>query len=248
MEDLRGFCRDPSVEDARVADTLIADKVQHEGVYLPDLVRGCMLLEIPFDRDMARHREWSHDELEERIEDALRVVVMERGFSTPYAGGKKKDPVECIDLTFEDIAGGKRKRTAGDNESKVLRVFLSKLTNGLRLGMDEEKKSKQVKKQSKKQDGGFCTTAQFRRRLTKAGLRLLPDQDVLHIIASSNGGADHVDNYHWLGNRVLDIQMGNKTDHIYCYLAGQVMARAAVKISKKHGKQDRHEVPRGRRR
>lgn len=100
---------------------------------------------------------------------------------------------------------------------------------------EQKKKINEAKTTANQIDDGFCSTAQFRRRLIKANFRLFPDQDVLHIIASANGGADHVDNYVWLGNRVLNIRLGKNNDHIYCYLAGKAAAEAAVAISKIHG-------------
>ncbi len=58
------------------------------------------------------------------------------------------------------------------------------------------------------------------------------DQDVFHIIASANGGADHPDNYDFVRGRAWNIAIGNKFDDINCYMVGKSKCMKAVAISK----------------
>lgn len=78
------------------------------------------------------------------------------------------------------------------------------------------------------------TRAQYRRRLRKLGL-IESDQDVFHIIAVSNGGVDHPDNYHYAQNSSHNRSIGCRYDHVNCYLAGRTKARKAVAICKRLG-------------
>ena len=48
--------------------------------------------------------------------------------------------------------------------------------------------------------GGYMSTSAYGKLLTDYGLKDA-DQDVFHIIAASNGGPDHVDNYLYALNR-----------------------------------------------
>lgn len=74
----------------------------------------------------------------------------------------------------------------------------------------------------------------YRRRLARLGL-IERDQDVFHIIAAANGGADHPDNYHCGQNGSLNRAIGSRYDHINCYLAGRAKARKAVAVSRRLG-------------
>jgi hypothetical protein len=56
------------------------------------------------------------------------------------------------------------------------------------------------------------------------------DQDVCHIIARGNGGADTRDNYLIL-NHSFNMRIGVKGDHIMVYLAGLQKGSAAVQAS-----------------
>jgi len=56
------------------------------------------------------------------------------------------------------------------------------------------------------------------------------DQDVCHIIASANGGADHPDNYVVLG-REFNRCIGARYDHLMCYIAGKEKCQKAVEAS-----------------
>jgi len=78
---------------------------------------------------------------------------------------------------------------------------------------------------------GQMTTAKFRRQLLAKGLVIEDDQDVFHIIASANGGADHVDNYAFLGNSVLNIKLGCKNDDIVGWMTGLQKLKKAVAVS-----------------
>lgn len=77
----------------------------------------------------------------------------------------------------------------------------------------------------------------YRRLLRKHG-QLMDDQDVFHIIAKENGGADHVDNYHYAQNAALNRALGCRHDYLNAYLAGMQRAQAAVRVSQKYGNKD----------
>lgn len=78
------------------------------------------------------------------------------------------------------------------------------------------------------------TTKEYRKRLKELDL-LEDDQDVFHIIAHSNGGAEHTDNYHYAQNKSFNRQIGNRFDALNCYLAGKEKASKAVAISRIFG-------------
>lgn len=69
----------------------------------------------------------------------------------------------------------------------------------------------------------------------KLGDLVEQDQDVFHIIAKANGGADHPDNYDFARGRAWNIAIGTKFDHINCYQAGKMKCEKAVAISKLWG-------------
>lgn len=75
---------------------------------------------------------------------------------------------------------------------------------------------------------------QFRKLLRSHGL-LADDQDVFHIIASENGGAEHTDNYHFAQNNALNRALGHRHDYLTAYMAGKMKTEAAVRVSKKYG-------------
>ena len=83
---------------------------------------------------------------------------------------------------------------------------------------------------------GFVTTAQYGKRLQDAKLIERADakeegQHVFHIIAASNGGPNHVDNYLYALGGSFNMAIGNRFDHVNCYLAGKAKARKAVAVS-----------------
>ena len=75
---------------------------------------------------------------------------------------------------------------------------------------------------------------QYATFLRKSGL-LEADQDVFHIIASANGGADHTHNYHFAQNQSWNRAIGSQHDFINCYIAGKIKAEKAVTISRSLG-------------
>lgn len=89
----------------------------------------------------------------------------------------------------------------------------------------------------------ICTRAQYRKKLLSIGVNLEKDRDVLHIISTANGGADHIDNYLFLGNMRLNRKLGKNADEIYCYLCGLEGTKRAVAASIKFGKFEQHYVP-----
>lgn len=78
-----------------------------------------------------------------------------------------------------------------------------------------------------------CTTRQQYRK--SLGKLIEKDQDVYHIIASSNGGADHGDNYDLGRGSGWNRAIGNNYDHINCYLAGREKCKKAVAVSRMLG-------------
>lgn len=76
---------------------------------------------------------------------------------------------------------------------------------------------------------------QYRRHLENAGFIIEPDQDVVHIISEANGGANHPDNYAFVGNASWNRSIVEKFDHLNCYMAGKAKSEKAVAISKKIG-------------
>ena len=79
--------------------------------------------------------------------------------------------------------------------------------------------------------------AAYRKLLKNAGL-LEDDQDVYHIISSENGGADHMDNYHYAQNGSWNRAIGANHDYINCFLAGKLKSEKAVVISRVQGSYD----------
>ena len=73
----------------------------------------------------------------------------------------------------------------------------------------------------------------YRKWLIDAGFPVESDQDVLHIIAERNKGANHPDNYHFVGNHSLNRSLGNRKDHVMAYMVGPEATKRAVSISKK---------------
>ena len=79
------------------------------------------------------------------------------------------------------------------------------------------------------------TTDSYTKWLNSSGLltggRKAVKQDVFHIIASSNGGADHPHNYLYTLGKEFNIQISDKLDELNCYLAGVPLAAKAIGIS-----------------
>ena len=58
-------------------------------------------------------------------------------------------------------------------------------------------------------------------------------QHVFHIIASANGGPDHVDNYLYALGGSFNMAVSDSMVHFNCFLAGQKATEKAVRIAKK---------------
>jgi len=88
-------------------------------------------------------------------------------------------------------------------------------------------------------EGRFESREDFAKRLKGAGLlELNPSakhegQHVYHIISASNGGPDHTDNYLFALGGSFNITVGDRFDHLNCFLAGKSKARKAVAIALK---------------
>jgi hypothetical protein len=80
----------------------------------------------------------------------------------------------------------------------------------------------------------WITTAQYRMRRAAEGHPIPDGYDVCHIIARSNGGANHVHNYIIERSR-LNRSMGNRDDSVFARLAGLEQTTKAVAVSRKTG-------------
>jgi hypothetical protein len=80
----------------------------------------------------------------------------------------------------------------------------------------------------------FMTKAQFRKLRERAGFPLNADQHVCHIIAESNGGANHIDNF-YVAAGSLNQSLGNRNDAYLAEAAGLEQTRKAVAVSRSTG-------------
>lgn len=81
---------------------------------------------------------------------------------------------------------------------------------------------------------GEMKRATYAKRMKAIGLPL-DGQNVFHIIANSNGGADHPDNYLYALGSTFNQSIGDKYDDFNCFLAGREQAAKAVAASAKYG-------------
>ena len=80
----------------------------------------------------------------------------------------------------------------------------------------------------------FMSKVQYRKLRETNGFPLNSDQHVCHIIAESNGGANHIDNY-YVASGSLNQSLGNRND---CYLAeaaGLEQTKKAIAVSRTRG-------------
>jgi hypothetical protein len=80
----------------------------------------------------------------------------------------------------------------------------------------------------------WMSKAQFRAMRQRAGFPLNADQHVCHIIAESNGGASHIDNY-YVAAGSLNQSLGNRNDSYLAEAAGLEQAKKAVAVSRTTG-------------
>lgn len=86
---------------------------------------------------------------------------------------------------------------------------------------------------------GFETRREYSKRLEGAGLlerepgARHEGQHVFHIISASNGGPNHRDNYLYALGGSFNMAIGDKFDHVNCYMAGKAKAEKAVAIAMK---------------
>lgn len=84
---------------------------------------------------------------------------------------------------------------------------------------------------------GFMTRTKYAAFLKDAGLLTKcpgarhDGQHVFHIIANSNGGPDHVDNYLYALGGLFNIKLRNNYDHVNCFIAGKEKSRLAAKVA-----------------
>ncbi|GMH78289.1 hypothetical protein TrLO_g10398 [Triparma laevis f. longispina] len=83
---------------------------------------------------------------------------------------------------------------------------------------------------------GYMKKEKYQNKLVQLGLICLQPgapsegQHVFHIIANTNGGPDHTDNYLFALGGTFNMTISNRFDHLNCYLAGKEKARRAVEI------------------
>ena len=80
----------------------------------------------------------------------------------------------------------------------------------------------------------FMSKAQYRKLRETNGFPLSSDQHVCHIIAESNGGADHIDNY-YVAAGSLNQSLGNRNDFYLAETAGLEQTKKAVAVSRTTG-------------
>jgi hypothetical protein len=80
----------------------------------------------------------------------------------------------------------------------------------------------------------FMTKARFRKLMADRGFPLEADQHVCHIIAESNGGANHIDNF-FVAAGSLNQSLGNRNDAYLAGVAGLEQVRKAVAVSRTTG-------------
>jgi hypothetical protein len=95
-------------------------------------------------------------------------------------------------------------------------------------------KAKAASKETGFRAQDFMTKAQFRKLRERAGFPLNADQHVCHIIAESNGGANHIDNF-YVAAGSLNQSLGNKNDAYLAEAAGMEQTRKAVAVSRTTG-------------
>lgn len=84
---------------------------------------------------------------------------------------------------------------------------------------------------------GFMTRSKYAAFLKDAKLLTIcpgarhDGQHVFHIIANSNGGPDHVDNYLYALGGLFNIKIGDQYDHVNCFIAGAEKSRLAAKVA-----------------
>ena len=120
-------------------------------------------------------------------------------------------------------------------EVKKLKAMVDKCPVEGKKGMQDLRSQLRFSEQNRAR--GFMSRKDFRIVLEKAGLLTTKPgnagdgQDVFHIIASSNGGPDHVDNYLYALGAGFNRSIGAQLDHVCCYLAGKDKARCAARIA-----------------
>ena len=76
----------------------------------------------------------------------------------------------------------------------------------------------------------MSSTEAYAKRMKAIGLPL-DGQNVFHIIANSNGGADHPDNFLYALNSTFNRSIGDRYDHFNAFLAGREQTAQAVAAS-----------------
>ena len=147
------------------------------------------------------------------------------------AAGKVGDVAGKAADKVGEVAGKAADRVAGlapIASDVIANKVIARLEEEIKLRIDAEKHGKA---------GGFMTRQRFRELLDEAGLltnspgKVGDGQDVFHIIASSNGGPDHVDNYLYALGAGFNRSIGANFDHVNCFMAGKEKAKRAATIA-----------------
>lgn len=168
----------------------------------------------------------------------LRVVC---NYSERTARGSKVATIETLvasrlrysDLRLNELRAmcvAEKLATSGVKDAVIARLTRSKPAAVAVYKTQQKATGALVKKVS-----GPMSRATYRQRLRAAGVIIYSDQDVLHIVASENGGADCAENYLFVGSRSPNRAMGSRYDYFYAWLAGTAHAREAVRVSRLYG-------------
>ena len=79
---------------------------------------------------------------------------------------------------------------------------------------------------------GNLTRQQYKKELVRRlGRRKYKDTDVFHIIARTNGGADHPHNYLFMLGSSFNRTIKHNFDDLNCFIAGFHQTKMAIKVS-----------------
>lgn len=81
---------------------------------------------------------------------------------------------------------------------------------------------------------GTMTRQEYRMFLKLRGIKIYPDQNICHLIAFIDGGADHIDNF-VVASASLNQSLGNRHDYYLAEVVGLEMMKKAVAVSRKTG-------------
>jgi hypothetical protein len=184
-------------------------------------------------------------------EDAREEIIIKL---IVFSGGMTREQAESLlDTACATGAGMRAANQRADKAEQQLASALLKLEKERELALAEIAALKNLKKacmgtapQKKwkgefertiRPEGEFMSIKVFGNLLNAYGLITKKPgaphegQHVFHIIANSNGGPDHTHSYLYALGGTFNISIGDRLDHLNCFLAGLEAARRAVNIS-----------------